>query len=66
MYKKLIRKIIKASRKISLSDLLGSIALISLVLYIAICILNVNLNNIRLDGTHYEVPWWNFFRLFLL
>ena len=66
MWKKIIRKIIKALRKISLSELLGSIALITLILYIGICILNVNLNNINLDGTHYEIPWWNFFRLFLV
>lgn len=65
MIKKLIRKALRNWKKMSTSDKIGGLLFFALIVYIVICLINVNTNNIRLDGSTYQYPWWNFIMWFV-
>ena len=64
MIKKLIRKALRNWEKMSTADKIGGFLFFALIVYMVICLINVNTNNIRLDGSTYQYPWWNFITWF--
>ena len=64
MTKKLIQKALREWRKMSTADKIGRFLLFAIIAYMFICLINVNTNNIRLDGSTYQYPWWNFLTWF--
>lgn len=65
MIKKLIRKALRNWTKMSTADKIGGLLFFALIVYMVICLINVNTNNIRLDGSTYQYPWWNFIMWFV-